>query len=110
MIAAGKLRHLVTLQKKSVSGKDVMGGQLYTWADVATERASVRPASAREVQAADQRQGETLVEIELRYRADVVQEWRVLWQGRPYDIRSVLDVDGRGRHLKLLAAVGLRDG
>lgn len=110
MIAAGKLRHLVTLQRKTVSGKDAMGGEVYTWTDVAIERADVRPANARELVANDQRQAETLVQIDLRYRADVVPEWRVLWQGRPYDIRSVLDMDGRGRHLRLLAAYGLRDG
>ena len=97
---AGRLRHRVTLQRKVVT-RDAYGGEVITWTDVATVWAAVEPLRGRELEAAAQAGAELSARIVMRYRSDVVPEWRVAWDGHVYDIEAVVDVDGRHRTLEL---------
>ena len=101
MMRAGELRHRVTIQQKIVT-RDTFGGEVVTWADVATVWAAVEPLRGREFLDAKQIQAETAYRVRMRYRSDVDTDMRIVWDSRTLEITAVLDVDGRGRELELM--------
>ncbi len=98
----------VTLQRRVVV-TDAMGQDAITWTDVATVWADVEGLRSREFFAAAQTQQEQTVKVRMRYRADVVQGWRLVWGGKGHDIVSVVPV-GRKEALEILALQGVKDG
>jgi len=101
MLSAGRLRHRVTLQSKSVT-RDAYGGETVTWVDIATVWAECLPLSGREYLAARAEVAETLIKIRIRWRADVSTTCRAVWEGRNYDIEAALDSGGRHEELMLM--------
>lgn len=110
MIAAGELRERVTLQKKNVSGKDAMGGEIFSFSEVATVWAKAMPVGGREIFAAQQLHAETAVRFIVRRRDDVAPEWRLIWEGKTFDITYVAPLPQDTDALELTAVAGLRDG
>src|SRR4051794_24806402 len=107
MIAAGKLRHRVLLQKQSVSQHPGTGAQIVQWSDLAEVWAEVVPVSAREFVAAQAVSSEVTTRITIRYRADVTAKCRVLYRNRIYNIHGVLaDAVSGLEHLTLPCSEG----
>lgn len=109
MITSGKLRHRITLQSKGTPTRDAMGGEVVTWADVATVWAEVRALSGRALIAAQQAQSEVIATITIRHRADVRPDWRVLHGSDIYTIHAIIP-DGDGVGMNLQCARGLKNG
>lgn len=109
MLAAGSFHERITLQSKSAT-RNAIGEEVVVWTDRATVWADVRPIRGREFFAAAQMQATIDTVASIRYRADVVAEWRLLWRGRPYDIRSVIDVGARRERIELMCQSGVNDG
>jgi SPP1 family predicted phage head-tail adaptor len=108
-IRAGDLRERITVQSKSVT-RNSIGDEVVTWPDFATVWAQVEPLRGREFFAAAQMQSSVEVRFRIRYRSDLtVDAHRVLWRGVTYDIRSLIDVDGRRNVLELMCASGVHD-
>lgn len=95
---AGKLRHVVELQRDSGTGTDSHGQQVENWTTLATVRACVWPLSGREFIAAQTSQAELTARVEIRARPDLAltPKDRVKWGVRLFDIRHIVDVGGRG--------------
>jgi SPP1 family predicted phage head-tail adaptor len=112
MIAAGKLRHRITLQELSAASPDVTGSGMpdESWTDLATVNASVEPLSGRELFAAQEHHSEVTTRITIRYRAGINAKQRVSFRGKTYNIRYVLDPEERHRELQLLSAEGVNEG
>lgn len=106
---AGKLRHIVTLQSKTI-GVDAYGGPIETWTDVATIRASVEPLSGWEKAQAQSVSAETSTKITIRYRVGVIAANRITFAGKFYNIQSIIDPDLRHREMIILASEGLNEG
>ncbi len=100
---AGRLRHTVTLQSKSVS-RDAVGGESITWSTFATVPAEVQPLSGREYVAMRQAQADVSVRVRMRYLSGVNPAMRVQHGSAVYDFLEVIDVAGRARELELLCA------
>lgn len=98
---AGRLRHRVTIQEKSVT-RDDYGAETITWTDVATVWASVEPLRGDEFLAMDRRGADVTTRIVMRYYDGVAPEMRVSWGSHTYDVRSVIDVEERHRELQLM--------
>lgn len=100
---AGHLRHRVVIEEQSVARADD-GGEVVSWESLATVWAAVEPLAGREFFSAEQFQSELSHRVRLRYRADVsfTPKMRVAWDGRTFDVESVLDVGGRRRELHLM--------
>lgn len=99
------LRHRITLQQPVLTAGE--GGHYsIAWQDVATLWASVRPLENRGLTAealfAEQLVAKVSHEVVLRYRAGVAADMRVVFEGRYFNIRSVVNVDERGETLRLL--------
>jgi SPP1 family predicted phage head-tail adaptor len=98
---AGKLRHRVTLQGRSVSQDASTGEGTVTWSDIDTVWAQVRPLSAREFISGRAELQEVSTEVVMRYRDDVDASDRATWGTHTYDIVSVIH-DERLTQLTLL--------
>ena len=105
---AGDLDQRITLQSRSVT-TDATGQDTITWIDVATVWAQCQALRGREFFAAAQVQQEQSVKVRIRYRADVTQTMRLMWQGNPHDITGVIPV-GRKEMLEILCLAGVKDG
>jgi SPP1 family predicted phage head-tail adaptor len=95
MLAAGELRHRLTILTPSETGGDAV----VTAPVVATVWGSLEALGGTE--------GEALVaqaayRVRLRYRAGVTPKMRLGLDGRRFEILSVQDPDGRRRELVLM--------
>jgi SPP1 family predicted phage head-tail adaptor len=107
---AGKLRHKLTIQQKTIT-TDAFGGAIETWSDMAVNVwASVEPLSGRELATAQSVYAETTVKITMRYLSSVIPAMRIVFEGRFYNIQSVVDVDMRHRELIILCSEGSNEG
>ena len=86
---AGKLRHRVTIKRKTVA-RDTYGAETVTWVDVTTVYAEVKPIGGREYYGAGQTLGESTYTVLMRYRSDVIQAWRLTYGTRTFEIQSVV--------------------
>lgn len=108
-INVGQYDQRVMLQQPT-PGRDDAGQPLTTFSDVGEAWAKVRPTRGRDFVAADGKQATIDVQFCLRYRADVLSTWRVLWGGIPYDIQGEpVNVKGARVELELNCIKGVRD-
>lgn len=108
MIAAGRLDQRVTLQQKSVT-RNAIGEEVVAWQDVATAWAEVRQLRGREFFAGAQMQDAVDVRVRLRWRSGVTRDQRLVWNGAPLDIVSVIEL-GRREALEIMCMSGVRNG
>jgi SPP1 family predicted phage head-tail adaptor len=100
---AGPLDRRVTLQRPAET-RGAAGDSLIGYQTVAEVWAGKRDMRGREVLAA----GATLAEVEtlitIRWRSDIRPAWRVLLDGRAYDIQGMAEVGRRdGLELRCVA-------
>ena len=98
-LSAGRLDRTIVLQRRTVTD-DVepteTWGPLPQTAPQPTEvRAQVVQQSGRELFAADQLQAERKVLFRIRWRSDVTEKDRVLYDGRIHDIHEVRELGRR---------------
>lgn len=101
---AGRLRHIITLQRRSVA-RTGSGDEVVTWADWKTRRAAVAPLNGREYFAAKQETAEVNHRVRIRYDtvvAAVTVKDRVKFGTRVFDIQFVIDPEERHRELILM--------
>lgn len=106
---AGKLRQRVEIQTLTTT-QDGYGEMVESWATLATVWGEMRPSlrATREAFGAsvEQRSARTTYECKLRYKAGLdPYRTRLVWDGRTFDVESVMDPDGRTRELVLLCYV-----
>jgi SPP1 family predicted phage head-tail adaptor len=98
MTAAGPMRHQVRIEKRSTT-QDSAGEQLLTWSAVVTRRAALERTPGAEVFAAAGRNARVPTVFRMRYESLVyaaltAAETRLVFDGKPFDIVSVVDRDG----------------
>ena len=103
----------ITFQALAAS-EDSLGQPSGAWVDVATDPtvwAKSAFISGRDLAAAGQLQATLDAKFIVRYRADVLPSWRVLWRGQPLDIvGEPADIDGAREWLSVACTKGVRDG
>lgn len=100
------LRHTVLLQAES-STSDGMGGQVKAWTTEATIRAFVKPKSGTERIFATRLDSTLTHDVFMRYRTGVVAPKRLLFKGRPLQIRAVINIEEADRWLQLQCEEGV---
>lgn len=106
---AGELSQRITLQQRAAT-EDALGQPVGVWQPVATVWASAKPLRGREYFQAEAAQSSVDVKFTIRHRAGVTPGMRLVWKGQPHDIEAVIDVDGKGEALELMAVAGKGDG
>jgi SPP1 family predicted phage head-tail adaptor len=100
---AGKLRHIITIQRPTDTRNDY-GEVVEGWEDVITTRASAEPLQGREYFASQQVRSETTTRFRIRWPGmPITPDMRVMFEGRAYDIDSVIDPNERHRELHVMA-------
>lgn len=99
---SGKLRHEITIQAVTTT-QDGYGGQTESWSTFATVRASVEPLQGREYFAAQQVQAEVTTRFRIRYLSGVTPKMRVLYDGRTFNVASVINPNERSHELHIMA-------
>lgn len=103
MIRAGRFRHRITLQR-NVPTQATDGSNVDNWIDAGTVWGELLEIRGREYLAAAEAHAELTAKIKIRFRPDVVPEWRAQFEGRTFDIQHVADIKGRRRELELLVS------
>ena len=98
---AGRLRHRITIEQKSVQ-RGAQGGEVVTWTTFTTVWAAAEPMRGREYVTLRAGQADISIKFALRYLAGVNPAMRVIWNGNPYEIVDVIDVKGRRVELELM--------
>lgn len=106
---AGSLRRQVMLQTRSPS-EDTFGQQTQTWGGDTPVYADIEPLSGRELMAAQAVNTEITHQVVIRYRIGVTPAMRALYQGRVFNILSVIDDQMAHITLTLLCSEGLTTG
>lgn len=118
MSEAQRYRHRIEFQQKVEEQDSDTGAISYVWETAELDSdtpldsvpAEVLTGPGREFNAADAKQAETSARINCRWFGDVDPAWRVLWDGRTYEILSVeFDATGR-RETRLRVREGVTDG
>jgi SPP1 family predicted phage head-tail adaptor len=95
-----KLRHRILLQKPLLSD-DGGGGASVQWLDIAEVWAEVTPIASRQIRHAQANTNPVRQRVRLRWRADVRENWRLVFQGRLFAIQSLINPHEAGELLVL---------
>lgn len=98
---AGRLRRQITIEVGTAT-QDATGQEILSWATFATVRASVEPLNGKESFTAEQEQAKATTRFRVRYIEGVTPKMRVNYDGRLFNIVSVLDPHDRRRELHIL--------
>jgi SPP1 family predicted phage head-tail adaptor len=102
---AGTLRHRVTFQRATETDSGT-GSVVKAWANLDTVWARVEPLAGKERFAAMQTQADVDYRILCRYQSalsDMMPNDRATWNGITFDIKSVINTDGRNIELQVFA-------
>lgn len=99
---AGKLDRRITIQEPVISQDDYGEPVVTGWADVATVWAQVVPVSGREYFDATAVRAEKTTRFRIRWRSGLTEAMRIVYDGRNYDIRSIVEL-GRREGLEIRA-------
>jgi SPP1 family predicted phage head-tail adaptor len=92
---------------------DAYGGPVETWTDItgmSSVPASVEPLSGRELANAQTVNAETTTKITMRYMAGIIAANRITFEGKFYNLQSVIDRELKHRELIIMASEGLNEG
>lgn len=110
MLAAGRFRHRITLQRDDPA-QDPQSGHMHPrWVDVVTVWARIEPLSGRQLIAAQAAQSDVSTRIIIRWRAGVTADMRVAESDRVFHIASVVPDDQTGRSWLTLNCTDLPHG
>ena len=101
----GERRHRVVFQRATETA-DAFGEPDKTWTTLCTSWALVQPLKGRELFSANQAQADVDHRIVTRYRSELSAlgpKDRATWDGKTFDIRSVIRRDHRNIELEILA-------
>lgn len=112
MIAAGRFRHRITIQRQEQAQDATTGAINVFWVDVAVNvAAAIEPLSAREYLAAETKQNEVVARIVIRFRSDIDGSMRIVHGQNIYNIRGLLpDMDSGIEYLTMPVSRGVNDG
>ena len=102
----GKFRHFITLQGQGTT-RDSGGGISSGFSTIASVYANVVPKSGKEVYKRGKLIGSVTHEITIRYRTDITNASRISFNNKLFNIRSIINIDERGRYLKLMCEEGV---
>jgi len=101
----------VTLQSPTIT-RDAAGGEILTWADVATVWAYVNPLAGHELANAQATFAEVTHLIIIRWQSafsdpQVVAKMRIVYSGRHFAIGAAIDIDMSHRFIAISAQDGI---
>lgn len=102
----GDLDQRITIQAEAPTA-DGYGGSVLAWSTVATVWAKAWPVSGKERTQAQQIEAAAMHRFLIRYRDDVTEGMRIVWQGRAHNIRFVARPSSRKLYMQIDAEAGV---
>lgn len=99
---AGRLRHRVTVQRQATT-QDALGQRTEAWTEHATTWAMINPVSGRDFFTQSGEHADITHKITLRHGVDIRPGDRIVYSGRNFDVRSVLNLGERDRFINVMA-------
>jgi SPP1 family predicted phage head-tail adaptor len=106
MNSIGKMRYRVQLQSPT-NTTDAGGGRSQTWSRKADLYANIIPKSGSESYKQGKIKDETTHEIHIRHRSDMSAKYRIVYESRVFNIKSILNTHERDRFMVLSCTEGL---
>ena len=104
-LAAGRLRHRITIRRQTRTAKP-KGGFETVWNDVADIWAEVIGLNGREAVIGQALQGISTFRVTIRWRTDLSDADQLRHGALDLNIRSITDPDGRREQLQIIADTG----
>ncbi len=101
----GRLRYKVELQS-ATNSSDGAGGYTSSFNTIASLFADIRPSSGDESYRQGKVQDKTTHKIYIRHRNDVKTNYRISYDQRIFNIKSILNIDERNRFIELTCTEG----
>ncbi len=101
---AGQLNRKITIQAFG-SGVDAIGQPIESWSTFAQTWANIRFLNGVESVKADAEVSVSKASIRIRYRQDITNAMRVVYNGITYEIKAVLPDEERREHVDLVCEV-----
>ena len=102
----GKMRYKATLQSPTAT-TDAGGGSSITWTRLPDLYCNIKPIRAEERYRQGQVKDSVSHDVYVRYRADMSTKYRLVYGGRQFNIKGILNVDERDRYLLLKCQEGV---
>jgi SPP1 family predicted phage head-tail adaptor len=103
---AGKLRNKIEIQRRDKT-PDGAGGFKVDWVKIADTWAWIKPMGGTEGLVAMQLQAQVSHDIIIRYRSNLTAADRIVFQGRAFNIVSVIDIEERQHWMQLRCMEGV---
>jgi SPP1 family predicted phage head-tail adaptor len=104
--STGAMRELITFESYTTSS-DGGGGVTRAWSTATTAYAHVVKANASEAYKQGGIQEQGLWRFTMRYTAGITTEYRISWDSKVFNIRSIINEDERDKFLVILAEEGV---
>lgn len=102
---AGKLIHKVSFQEQDLT-PNMRGGGVVKWVEVANLWCFVKPVSANESMQLMRLNARTTHKIYTRYRTDLNESMKVVFNNREMQIRGIINIEERNMWLEISAEEG----
>lgn len=98
---AGDLRHQIEIQRYTETSND-FGEVIEAWNTINTVKANITPLSGKEYYASKQVNAETTHQVFIRYISGLKPADRVVFNGRVFNILSIINYKEKNISLELL--------
>lgn len=105
-MTASMLRHKVLIQRLNKTA-DEAGGWEKSWSSIGSTWAYMRASGGGERFFGDRLNMEIRYTATIRYRADLLPSDRIIFEGKPYQIRSIIDLEFKKKWLELSLEEGV---
>ncbi len=105
-ITPSNLRCKIEIHRLTEDADD-LGGFTTTWSLLKTKWAKVAPMSGRELIHADKIDATAVSTFTVRFDVDILESDKIVFKGKEYNIRSIVNVDEDDRFLSILGERGV---
>lgn len=99
---AQELNHRITFERRE-TGTDPAGQPIDTWVQIGEAYARVDPMLGRERFAAMQVTAQAQTKFTMRHLSGVTTDDRLIYNGEPWNLESIINVGGRNRETLIYA-------
>jgi len=115
MVCIGKLNKEITIQE-IVETVDAGGGTVATWTNLATDAVvwasidnftGLKNPTGRDIYRQRQIQNELTYKFTIRNRTDLTSDMRIVYNGKNFNIRTILENENLGEFMEIFAEKGV---
>ena len=103
---AGKLRNSITIERL-ITIPDSIGGSNKAWVTNKTLKAFIKPMSGAETLHSQRLEARLTHRVLIRYVSDILNTDRINYNGRHFQIRSIINVEERNLWIELSCEEGV---